>query len=173
MEGEYDLGRMSVQYFEKDKDVPVSLPLSQALVEVTPREIIPRGVKSGIIIGLLAAAAGLAIALAMQRKKKLQQEEIGSALAVDRVRDEFSAKLGAAVTLRIEGDLGEYLANLCELADSAELRPHIGNVEELRELAENVKFGGLAPSPDQLSWAEKLIKKAIKETVPLDDKALE
>jgi hypothetical protein len=172
-EGEYDLGRMSVQYFEKDKDVPVSLPLPETLVEVTPREIIPRGIRNGIIIGLLGAGVGIGISLAAQRKKRLRQKKLGSALAADRMREEFSTKLADAVTLRIEGDLGAYLEGLCALADSAELRPHIEKLEELSELAENVKFGGLAPSPDQLSWAEKLIKSAVKKAFPVDDEAPE
>ena len=170
-EGEYDIGRMSVQYFEKDKDVPVSLSLPQALVEVTPREILPRGIRNGIIVGLLCAGTAIGIGMAAQRRKKLQQEEVGSALAADKKRDEFSAKLADAVSLRIEGDLGAYLENLCTLADSAELKPHVDRIEELRELAENVKFGGLAPSPDQLSWAEKLVKNAIKETFPANRRA--
>ncbi len=170
-EGEYYIGRMNVQYFEKDKDVPVSLPLPQALVEVTPREILPRGIRNGIIVGLLCAGTAIGIGMAAQRRKKLQQEEVASALAADKKRDEFSAKLADAVSLRIEGDLGAYLENLCALADSAELKPHVGRVEDLRELAENVKFGGLAPSPDQLSWAEKLVKNAIKETFPANRRA--
>jgi hypothetical protein len=69
----------------------------------------------------------------------------------------------------MEGDMGAYLEKLCALADSDELRAHAGKIEELRDLAESVKFGGLTPSPDQLRWAEKMVKNAIEKAYPADD----
>jgi hypothetical protein len=167
-EGEYDLGLIRSQYFEKDKDTPTLIPLPRTIVKVTPREIIPRGVLTGIMAGILSAAAGIAVVLASRKKKRLAMKQEDSAQASDKKREEFLQELSAAAILRIEGETGDYLKKLSALANSVELEPHIEKLEELRELAENVKFGGLTPSPDQLSWAERLVKKAIEKAFPAE-----
>ena len=169
VEGEHDLGRMIVTYYEKGVDIPTTIPLSRTMVKVVPRELVPRGVINGIIIGLLSAAVGLAVFFATQRKKSLRRERIDSAMDSKRRREELSADLSNALILRMEGDMGAYLEKLCALTDSDELRAHAGKIEELRDLAESVKFGGLTPSPDQLRWAEKMVKNAIEKAYPADD----
>jgi hypothetical protein len=167
-EGEYDLGQIRVLYFEKGKDTPTLIPLPRTIVKVTPREIIPRGVLTGIMAGILSAAVGIGLYLASRKKKRLALEQEDSAQTSDKKREKFLQELSAAAMMRIEGETGDYLKKLSALADSAELGPHIEKLEELRELAENVKFGGLTPSPDQLSWAERLVKKAIEKAFPAE-----
>ena len=39
-EGEYDLGRMRVEYYEKGKDIPTSVPLPPTTVKVVSRELL-------------------------------------------------------------------------------------------------------------------------------------
>jgi hypothetical protein len=83
-------------------------------------------------------------------------------------RDEFLTKFEDAASLKIEGEIGAYLDRLCALADSPELAPHFEKNEQLRELTESVKFGGLILSPDQLTWAEKKVKDALSAAFPID-----
>jgi len=168
-EGEYDLDRIVVKYYEKGVDIPTAIPLPQTLIRVVPRELAPRGVISGIVIGVLAAAAGLAVFFATHKKKSMRQERSDATQAASRRRESLLAELSGAAPLRIEGEMGAYMEKLLALADSDELRPHVDRIEDLRDLTENVKFAGLAPSPDQLRWAEKLVKKAIKMAFPEEE----
>jgi hypothetical protein len=161
-QGEFDVGRIQALYFEKDKDVPRRIPLPRTEVKVLPPELLPLRAKVGV--GALVVVA-IGAALAFSRKKK--RGRLGSsptALA----RDELSAKLGKAASLRVEGEFGAYMEELCEMAESEELRPHVG---KLAELSEEIRFGGLVPSPDQLSWAEKKVRHAIRMAFPIEDES--
>jgi len=168
-EGEYDLDRMVVKYYEKGVDIPTDVVLPQTIVRVLPGEIVPRKAKIALSVGALVAAAALAGFLAVRAKKSARKSKADASEAGGRKRESLLAELSGAASLRIEGEMGAYMEKLFALADSDELRPHVDRIEDLRDLTENVKFAGLAPSPDQLRWAEKLVKKAIKMAFPEEE----
>ncbi len=168
-EGEYDLDRMVVKYYEKGVDIPTDVVLPQTIVRVLPEEIVPRKAKIALSVGALVTAAALAGFLAVRAKKSAQKRKADASEAGGRKRESLLAELSGAAPLRVEGEMGAYMEKLLVLADSDELRPYIDRIEDLRDLTENVKFAGLAPSPDQLRWAEKLVKKAIKMAFPEEE----
>jgi hypothetical protein len=164
-EGEYDVSRIRVGYFEKEKDVPMRISLPQTMVTVLPPKLIPNSIWVAAGVSAFAAAAVTAVMIVRGKIRKNN----GPVSAVSGRRDELLLELNDAVALRIEGEIGAYMDKLCALANAKELEPHIGKLDQLRELTESVKFGGLIPSPDQLSWAEKKVKGAIREAFPIDD----
>jgi hypothetical protein len=168
-QGECNLDKMNVQYFEKGADVPIRLELPRAVVRVVSPQLVPRVAKVGIGIAALVAAGAAAIVLATRSKKRSRQERSKRSKTAADARSSIVAELDAARRHRIEGEFGTYLEALCAMADSEALRAHIARGAELHELAENVKFGGNIPSPDQLAWAEKLIKSAIERSFPARD----
>jgi hypothetical protein len=170
-EGEYDLGQMKVTYFEKGQDVATTIELPETIIKVTGPALIGRKGKLAVAVGaiLLACAAGVGYIL---RSRERTREASRDDLAAKRhTREGLLAELDAARRFRIEGETGIYLDKLCMLSDSEKLRPHARNTDELKELTENVKFGDLTPSPDQLDGAEKSIRSAIREAFPNGDKA--
>ena len=173
-EGEYDVGRIRVEYFEKKKDVPMRISLPQTMVKVVPPQLIPGGARTAAGVGALVVTAGVAASIIFLRRTKGRRRQSNDAIpAAQRRRDELLSVLDGAVSLRIEGETGAYMDRLCALAGSEELEPHIDKLEQLRELAESVKFGELILSPDQLTWAEKKVKDAIRAAFPVDDREVE
>jgi hypothetical protein len=168
-EGEYDVGRIRVEYFEKDKDVPRQIPLPQTMVTVAPPRLLPSGATTAAAIGaFVVALAGVAIILARKKGARLRKP-LNAGSVRRRRRDELLSGFNEAISLRIEGRNDAYMDRLCTLAGEKELEPHIGTLDQLHELAENVKFGGLILTPDQQIWAEKKVKNAIREAFPIDD----
>ncbi len=169
-EGEYDFGKAIVKYYEKGVDVPTAIVLPRTIVKVAPRETIPLSAKIAlgvsVVVGAGALAGFLALRAALRAGRDVRNKEIDASAAAGRRRESLLAELAGAAPLRIEGEMGAYLEKLCALAESHDLWPHAARIDDLRELAENVKFGGLTPSPDQLSWAEKLVRKAVDKAFP-------
>ncbi len=165
--GEYDVGRIRVEYFEKDSDVARLIPLPRTPIKALPPELLPLRARVAVGVGALAIVA-IGAALALSRKKKSSRH--GSSAAA-LARDELSARLGRAASLRIEGEFGAYMEELCEMAGSDGLRPHVGKLDELSKLSEEVRFGGVIPSPDQLVWAEKKVRNAIRAAFPIEEES--
>lgn len=168
-EGEYDLGRMRVEYFEKGRDVPTAIYLPRTPVKVVSPEVLGPRAKTAVVIGMLVAASAAAIALVVRSRRMSREKTLSEFETAMHTRAGLLAKLDDARLFLIEGETGTYLEKLLELADSDALRPHAERTDELRELAEDVKFGGHTASPDQLTWAEKLVRNAIRKTFPDDD----
>ena len=103
-----------------------------------------------------------------RREKSLKREQEESEIA-GQTRADLLVELNTARSLLIEGEIGEYLESLYKLADSEALRPHCEKKDELWELKESAKFGGYSVSPDQLRWAEKLVRNAIRKAFPDKD----
>ncbi|RJP67558.1 MAG: hypothetical protein C4532_14345 [Candidatus Abyssobacteria bacterium SURF_17] len=166
-EGEYDLARIHLQFFGKDRDVATSIPLPKSMVTVVrPQFLGPVGKR---VLGVgIAVAAGAAIVLILRSKRAARQREMEKLGTGDHARAELLHALESASPFLIEGEAARYLERLCELADSDELRPHIERREALEELAANVKFGGHTPSLDELNWAEKQVRAAIRKAFPED-----
>ena len=165
--GEYDAGRIRVEYSEKDKDVARLIPLPWTPIKALPPEHLPLGGKVAVAVGALAVVA-LGAALALSRRKARGQAG-NSAASQEREKEKFLARLGKAASLRIEGEFGAYMEDLCEMAESDRLRPFVVKLDELGEFSEKVRFGGLIPSPDQLSWAERKVGHAIRIAFPTEE----
>ncbi len=115
----------------------------------------------------MAVAIAVILLLRSQRVSRARKRE-KSETAGHR-RESLLEELDAARSLMIEGHIGAYLEKLWALADSDALRPHADRIDDLHDLKENAKFGGLIPSPDQLNWAEKLVRSAIQEAFPVGE----
>jgi len=168
-QGEYDLAAMKIEYFEKGKDVPITIPLPQTVVRVGPRELLSRRAKMGIGLGAALVAVAIAVSVIIRNKKKSEEIKLGKATTNSHTRTGLLTELNATRALRIEGATGEYLEKLSELAALDALQRHIEKISELRQLAEDVKFGGHIASPDQLNWAENLVKRAIHNAFPTEE----
>lgn len=167
-EGEYDMGRIRLEYFEKNRDVPVQIPLPKTMVTVVPPRLIPdKAVTAAAVGALIVAVVGVTIIL-VRRDGTRKRKRSGAAPEARRTRDELLAELNEAISLRIAGETGAYLDGLYALAGAPEVEPHIGALDQLRELTEGVKFGGLILSPDQQEWAEKKVKNAIRLAFPIE-----
>lgn len=167
--GEYDLDRMRVEYFEKGRDVPTAVHLPRTPVKVVAPEMLGPRAKTAIGASVLVAVCGVVIAM-VARSRRMSREKTLSQLETDmQTRVALLAELDDARLLLIEGETGAYLEKLLELADSDPLRLHAERTDELRELAEDVKFGGHAASPDQLNWAEKMVRNAVRKAFPDKD----
>ena len=164
--GEYDLGRIRVKYFEKGGDTPTIIPLPRTPIEVLPRELLPPRARIAVVIGAVAVL-GVAITIIVRGRRG----KSGAVSASDTRRDELSTQLKGARSLRIEGEFGEYMQALSRLARSKQLAPHVAGLDDLLGLTEKVRFGGLIPSPEQLDWAEKTVKKAIRAAFPVEDES--
>jgi hypothetical protein len=90
--------------------------------------------------------------------------EQSSSDAANRAR--LLKKVDEARRLLIEGDTKQYVETLGRIYESDELRSHAEKMDGLRQFADTVKFSGETPSPDQLKWAEKLVKEAIEHAFP-------
>ena len=165
-QGEYDLGRIRVKYFERDGETPITIPLPRTPIEVLPRELLPRRARVAVIIGAVAILGIAATKIVRGRRGKSS-----AVSASDPRRDELSTQLKGARSLRIEGEFGAYMGALSGLARSKQLAPHVAGLDDLLGLTEKVRFGGLVPSPDQLDWAEKIVKKAIRAAFPVEDES--
>jgi len=170
-EGEYDLGQMKVEYFEKGQDVATAIYLPQTIIKVTGPALIGRKGKLAVAVGAILLACAAAAGHIFRSRERTREASRDNLAAKRHTRDGLLAELGAARRFRIEGEIGNYLDTLCMLAESERLKPHIHNTDELKELTENVKFGDLTPSPDQLDGAEKAIRNAIREAFPNGDEA--
>ena len=168
-QGEYDLAAMKVKYFEKGKDIPTIIPLSSTVVKVGPRELLSWRAKMGIGLGAALVACVIAISVMIRNRKRAQEDMLDAAKTAEHTRTSLLAELNAARSFRIEGATGEYLEQLSALAALDPLQGHIDKLAELRQLTEDVKFGGHIASPDQLNWAENLLKRAIHNTFPADE----
>ena len=163
---EYDLARIRVQYFEKGRDVPTAIPLPRTVVRVGSSELVSRTAKMAIGIGVAIAAGAIALLLLIRSKQTSRERKLDESKQFEHAREDSSARLSSLRSLRIEGDIGSYLERLCTLAESDTLRPHTEKIIELQQLAESVKFGGHTPSPDELNWAENIVKSAIRKAFP-------
>jgi hypothetical protein len=170
-EGEYDLGQMKVEYFEKGQDVATAIELPQTIIKVTGPALIGRKGKLAVAVGALLMACAAGVGYILRSRERTREASRDDLAAKRHTREGLLAELDAARRFRIEGETGTYLDTLCMLAGSEKLKPHTRNTEELNELKENVKFGDLTPSPDQLDGAEKSIRNAIREAFPNGDEA--
>jgi hypothetical protein len=165
-EGTYNLGLMKVSHFEKGKDVAAPVSLPEAVVQVQPPEALGFGAKAGLAAGAaIAACAGgfFFVIRAKARSRKWREREQEEDVSL---REGFLADLKKARRLLIDGEPGRYVEALVGLMESDTLRPHVQRIDEARALAESLKYGGQAASPDQLKWAEKLVKEAIEKAFP-------
>ncbi len=167
MQGEFDAGRIQVEYSEKGSDAPRLIPLPWTPIKALPPEhLFSLGTKvAASVVGALAVVA-IGAALAFSRRKTR-----GRAATAQEREEEFANRLGKAASLRIEGEFGAYMEELCEMAESDRLRPFIVKRDELSEFSEKVRFGGLIPSPDQLSWAERKVNHAIRIAFPAGEES--
>ncbi len=168
-EGEFDLSRMRVEYFEKGRDVPTAIYLPRTPVKVVSPEALGPRAKTAVGIGMVAAACAFVIALVTRSRRMSREKRLSELETAVQTRACLLARLDDARPLLIEGKIGTYLEKLLNLVDSDALRPHAEKTDELRELAEDVKFGGHIASPDQLNWAEKLVRNAIRKAFPDED----
>ena len=168
-EGEYDLGRMQVKYYEKGKDIPTPISLPQTTVKVLPAELLSPRARAGIGAGAVVAIAAVATVLVVRSRKASERKKTTESETLSHARASLIAKLDGSRPLLLDGKTGEYLERLCDIAESDELRPHMEKLDDLRSLAEGVKFGGHTSSPDQLSWAEKLVRTAIQKAFPCEE----
>lgn len=168
-EGEYDLGRMQVKYYEKDKDIPTPISLPHTMVKVLPAELLSTRAKAGIGACAVGAIAVVAMVLFVRSRKVAEKKKMTESETLSHARANLLVKLDGARPLLLEGKTGEYLDILCGIAESVELRPHIEKLDDLRDLAEGVKFGGHTSSPDQLGWAEKLVRTAVEKAFPHEE----
>lgn len=164
-QGDYDLGRIKVEYYEKGRDVRTVIPLPETRVRVTREEILGRRGKLALGTGMAAAAIAILCFLKAHSTRASRRKERNQLKYANGEHSKLLAELGAARRLLLEGRTGEYLENLCGMADSDFLRPY-ARTERLRELAERVRFGGETPSPDHLRWAENQVRSAIREAFP-------
>jgi hypothetical protein len=165
-EGSFDLGTMNVRYFEKGKDVPVTAELPQCLVTVQPPERFGAGAKAGIAVGATFVAGGLVFFLMMRTRTRTKEKAVKSSDEAMHVRADLLAELESAKRLLLEGETGRYVEELCRLLESDPLRPFAQKAGELHELAESLRFGAQAASPDQLKWAEKSVRESIEKAFP-------
>lgn len=172
-EGNYDLARMKVEYYEKGKDVPVAIPLPRTMVKVIKPEILSQRAKLAIGAGVGIAAVACA-GLGIWRKRKEKQKRMKEkAQGAEQRRANLLAQLNSARAFRIEGETGKYLETLCALAESDALQRYTEKIDELHQLADDVKFGGHILSPDQLNWTENIIRNAIRKAFPKTDEETE
>ena len=170
-EGEYDLGQMKVEYFEKGQDVATAIELPETIIKVTGPALIGRRGKLAVAVGAALMACAAAAGYLLRSRERTRKASRDDLAAKRHTREGLLAELNAARRFRIEGETGTYLDTLCMLADSEKLKPHTHNIEQLKELTESVKFGDLTPSPDHLDGAEKSIGNAIREAFPNGDEA--
>jgi hypothetical protein len=164
--GKYDISRLRVECFEKGQDIPIAISLPQTVVEVGAPELIPRRIKITAGLGTIVAAGAIAFLLVFRKRKRTLEMIKCEARTGEQTRMDLLAELNAARALRIEGEMGSFLGRLMELAESDTLREHAEKSDELHMLAESVKFGGHTLSPDELNWAENIIKNAIRSAFP-------
>jgi hypothetical protein len=166
-EGKYDLGRIKLNYFEKGKDVPVAVALPGASVTVLPPELLSFGAKAGIGAGAAIAFGAMIGFFLLQGRKKIRTQEKRQSEEALQTRSGMQEEFERAKRLLIEGETGRYLDDLRRLMESDALRPHAQKLDDLRALADSLKYGGGAISPDQIEWAEKLVKEAMEKAFPL------
>ncbi len=169
-EGAYDLNQMAVHYYEKGKDVPTAISIPSAVVQVLPPERITATTEVALLSATLLVGGG-SLALVFSRRKRRGQKRLlekrqGDSLTRARLHEEIDA----GRRLLIEGETGAYIESLCRILESEQVQPHGQKAQELRALADSVKYGGLAPSPDQLKWAERTVRQAIDNAFPADGK---
>ncbi|GAB4346260.1 MAG: hypothetical protein Kow0099_27320 [Candidatus Abyssubacteria bacterium] len=167
-EGEYDLGRLRARYYEKGEDAPTAISLPRTPVVVTGPELLSRSAKMALGIGAVVVMTAVTGALVL-RSRRVANETRRHADTGEATRADLLAKAEHARVLLLEGDPGGYLEKLSEIASLEPVRAFSDKFDELRELTENVKFGGHTPSPDELMWAEKSVKKAIRNAFPSKD----
>jgi hypothetical protein len=101
-EGEYDLDRMRVEYYEKGKDVPTSVPLHRATVRVISPELLGGRVKLAIAGGVVLAVVAVAAILIIRYRKKSFRRGLDKSDIAEQVRGGLLAELTAARSLLIE-----------------------------------------------------------------------
>lgn len=172
-EGTYDLNRMKVTYYEKGKDIPTAIDLPSAIIQVRPPQALGYTAEAGIAAGLSLALCTAAGYIVIRSKKKAQRGRAAEIAANDRTRARIVAEIEGTRRLLLEGETGRYLEALCGILESEALRAHAEKLDELRELANSVKYSGQAASPDQLKWAEKLVKETVEKAFPHPDDEME
>lgn len=168
-EGEHDLSHMQVRYFEKGEDTPTAIPLSRTTVRVTSPEKLSRNAKIAIGMVAILALTGAGGIILIHARRASREKKRRESETLMHTRADFLSRLEEARPLLIEGKTAMYLDELRRLADSDALGPHVEKGDRLRELAEDVKFGGRTASPDELNWAEKTIRAAIRKAFPAEE----
>ena len=167
IQGEFDAGRIRLKYSEKDKDAARLIPLPWTPIKTLPPEsFLSPGGKVFVVVGAFMIMA-MGAAVAFSRRKTRGRAGNSAAAKKQEEKEKFSDRLGRAASLKIEGEFGAYMEELCAMAESDRLKPFIAKLDELGEFSEKVRFGGLIPSPDQLSWAERKVNHAIRMAFPV------
>jgi len=164
-EGMHDLGQMTLEYYEKGKDIATPVDVPAAVVTVQPRQLFSPATK-GIAAGAVFAACLSAFYLTTRMRNKAKQQMEPEPDDLAGVRASFLAKIDAARQSLIEGETGRYLEELCRMLESDALRLHARKLDELSSLTESVKYGKRSASPDELKWAERIVKQAIGNAFP-------
>ena len=160
--GEMTLGSVTVPYRVAGSDEGQSLQSDSVTFNVRgnplPMQILMGGVSAGSVIGLLLLLRSIA---ASRRERRKEQEWIDED---ERERDSLE-KLEELKSLRIAGDLGEYLVGLADIASGCgRLVCESARFKELKEVAEKTKFSGYHPSVEELDSSYKRVERWVKRS---------
>jgi hypothetical protein len=159
-EGEMPLGMVAIPYRTADSEDRQSVESNPVTVNVRgnplPMQILMGVVAAGGLVGIVLLSRSLATSRRDRREEERRVEEREDAQALlDRIEQLKS--------LRIAGDLGEYLTGLAEIAEkcggsAAESSAY----EELKRLAERAKFDGYHPSVEELDSSYRTVHRWVK-----------
>jgi hypothetical protein len=160
--GEIALGSVTVPHRVAGSDEEQSLQSDSITLNVRGNPLAMRlfmgTVSAGSAIGLVLLLRGIA---ASRRERRKEQERIDDG---ERERDSLE-RLEELKSLRIAGDLGEYLVGLADIAAGCgravcESAPF----KELKELAQKTKFSAYHPSVEELDSNYKRVERWVKRS---------
>jgi hypothetical protein len=161
-QGEITLGSVTVPYRIAGSDEEQSLQSDSITLNVRgnplPMQILMGAVSAGSAIGLVLLCRSIAASRRERRKEEARIDE------GERERDSLE-KIEELKSLRIAGDLGEYLVGLADIASGCgravcESAPF----KELEELAQKTKFSGYHPSVEELDSSYRRVERWVKRS---------
>jgi len=167
--GEIAFASVTVPYRVAGSDEEQSLQSDSITFNVRgnplPMQILMGAVSAGSAIGLVMLLRSIA---ASRRERRKEQERIDDG---ERERNSLE-KLEELKSLRIAGDLGEYLMGLAGIA--AECGAAVCEsvqFKALKEVAEKTKFSGYFPNVEELESSYKMVEQWVKRSLeqPAED----
>ncbi|MCK5557550.1 MAG: hypothetical protein KAJ01_04190 [Candidatus Hydrogenedentes bacterium] len=158
--GEIEFGSVTIPYRVVGSDEEQSLQSDPVTFNVRgnplPMRILMGAVSAGSAIGVVLLCRSIAVS---RRERHEGQQRIDEH---ERARKSLK-RLEELRSLRIAGDLGEYLVGLADIAaECGQVVRECAPFSELKELAEKTKFSGHHPSVEELDSSYKRVEGWVK-----------
>ena len=169
-EGTYVVQPVAISYWAKGNNTEEKVSTEELTIKVTSFNLLPLGrnwlVPIGFTIILINLLCTLIVLTIKKRRRSRHQKKPPSLKGV------IERDLNYCNACKIKGDWESYIQKA--LAIRNQLPVNVKGLETLDRLAENIRYGGFRPTPEEINLIHRQLEQAVKSAFTNnEDKALD